>query len=460
MTILISLFAFLLAITILVTIHEFGHFLVARLCGIRVLRFSIGFGKPLLSYLDRQGTEYVVAALPLGGYVKMLDEHEAPVPSEEVHRAFNRQPLWKRVLVVLAGPLANFLFAILVYWILLTVGITHLAPKIGKVLPHSVAETAKFAPGDQIMAVDGKPIFNWQQIRLALLEHAFSTTPLQVSVLTSAREKIDRIIPPRPREQVTNKNLEDLIIEMGLTPYLPPIPPIIAKLAPQQAGVRAGLKPGDKIVKVDNRVISDWIPLIDYIKARPHATVNFTVERKENQSQNTQLLTIPVPLEAKVDKNGKTYGYLGAQAIPHQWSPELLVVEKYPWWQAWQPAVTQSLHLTALTFKLFGKLITGTLSLHTLSGPVGIAVGAGQSVRFGLDAYLSFLALISISLAVINILPIPMLDGGYLVLFVYEALFRRPVPRYLQEWWLKIGLVLIIFFTGLALFNDMSNLLR
>lgn len=447
-----TLGAFLIALMILITVHEFGHFWVARKLGVKVLRFSIGFGKSIIQYVGKDGTEYRLALFPLGGYVKMLDEREGNVNDSEKHLAFNRQSLAKRSAIVVAGPLFNILFAIVAYWGMYVLGVQSLVAVVGDVAPGSIAAQAGLQSQQVITKVGEQATDNWSQVRLALLRSAGDKAPLSIQTrgLHNAlvqQHQLDianwQLNPKQPRP----------LKSLGLSIYYPSIPPVIGRVMPGMPGERAGLKVGDRLLKVNDIAMKDWNHFVKYIRVRPKLDHQILVER------GNQRLTLAVKPELKTAEDGKTIAFVGIQPKPMPWPKELISIQKYSWLGAIGPALTMLYQMVVLTFVMLGKLVLGKLSLQSLSGPVGIAIGAGQSASVGLNYYLNFLGLVSVSLAVLNILPLPVLDGGHLVYFMIEAVRGKPLSEKAEQFGLKIGVSLLLVLMMVALYNDVTRLI-
>lgn len=447
---LYALVSFVVAMIFLVTVHEFGHFWVARSLGVKVLRFSLGFGKPLLRW-HALGTEFVVAAFPLGGYIKMVDEADGPVPLEQLPHAFNRQPVYKRMAIVAAGPIFNLLFAIFAYWLMFMIGITALAPVIGKVTPGSVAAVAGLQQGEEIIAVGDMKTTSWQQVHLALMPYVGSSTKLALSVIT----------PPSTQVQQRNLALGSWHIDeqdpkplqsLGITPYMPPIPPQVEEVTSSGAADKAGMKAGDRVQKMDGVAVDDWMNFVDYVKSHPQKTIQVMILR------DNKPLTLELTPSDQVTESGKHIGFIGVKVKPIALPSGLLRHERYGPLAAIIPAFQETGSMMMLSLIMLWKLIAGYVSLHAISGPVGIAMGAGISASLGIASYLSFLALISISLAVLNFLPIPALDGGYLFYYIVEIFRGKPLSERVETVSLKIGLFLLMSLMVLAFYNDVTRL--
>lgn len=447
MSILITLLAFALAIGVLVTVHEFGHYWVARRCGIKVLTFSIGFGKPLLKW-QRGETQWQLAAIPLGGYVRMLDEREAPVAEAELARAFNRQTVGKRIAVVAAGPIANFLLAILVYWAIFLNGVEVLTPRIGSVAPATMAAEAGFLPGDTLNRIDGEEIESWAAARLSLIERAAAKAKVQVEV-------------SRPNGGVVNRELDfaqidkewidgDLAGRIGLS--IAVYRHELGALQPDGAAAQAGLRAGDRLWKVGEQATPDWVSFAAAIRARPDQATEITVLRDG--------APLTVKLRPKAVQDGELrIGRIGAApAVDIEAMQSLRKPVQYGVFSALGQSLQQTWTTTALSLKMMWRMLTGNVSVKQLSGPVAIADYAGQSAQYGLRAYLEFLCLISISLGVMNLLPVPVLDGGHLMYYFAEILRGRPLSERAMELGQRVGVGLLAALMVVAVFNDLTRL--
>ncbi len=445
--------AFLVALGILISIHEFGHFWVARKVGIKVLRFSIGFGKPLWQRKGKvDDTEFVLAAIPLGGYVKMLDEREGNVASHEAHRAFNRQPLWARSAVVVAGPLANFLLAIAAYWVVMMIGISGVAPLIGAPVPDSAAERAGFVFEDRIVSVNSQATPTWTDARIALLEASLGADDgaLQVEVEQANGQMVIRELSVTQDQML--KSDGDAVANLGFRTWWPEVDPVVGELVAGGAAEQAGLLVGDKIVEVDGKVLRTWRELVEVVQPSAGVALPLQVER---DGDIISLTLTPEPFEV----GEQTVGRIGIMENQSQaLASKSQVTVKHPPVQAFGEAMARTWDMSVLTIRMMGKLVVGQASLDNISGPISIAQYAGQSASIGIDHYINFLALISISLAVLNLLPIPMLDGGHLVYFAAEAVRGKPVSERVQIWGQQLGIVLLGSLMFLAFYNDIWRL--
>jgi regulator of sigma E protease len=452
-SLIVSLAAFTVAIGILVTVHEFGHFWVARRLGVKVLRFSIGFGPPLWRRsVGHDGTELVIAAVPLGGYVKMLDEREGEVPANERDRAFNRQPLATRSAVVVAGPLFNFLFAIIAYWIMYASGVPGMRPVVGEVIPSSIAQKAGFVAGDEIRAIQGTPTPTWESAVLALLDAGLDA-PTAFPVRVREPDGNDRELRVTLDKSARLLGKGNPLENFGIKPWHPVFPAVIDHLEPGSPAERGGLQAGDLVVAADGSAISDWNQWVDYVRSRPGKTIAVQVRRGE------RLINLSLTPEA-VREDGATIGRIGAYVRPqdNEQHARMRVVVRYGLIGSMPVALGKTWEMTALTLRTLGKMITGSASIENLSGPISIARYAGQSAALGLSAYLGFLAVVSVSLAVLNLLPVPVLDGGHLLYYLVELVKGSPVSETTQLVGQRLGLIVLLILMTLAFYNDLAHL--
>ncbi|WP_449434541.1 sigma E protease regulator RseP [Pseudomonas putida] len=450
MTALYMIIGTLVALGVLVTFHEFGHFWVARRCGVKVLRFSVGFGTPLLRWHDRQGTEFVVAAIPLGGYVKMLDEREGDVPPALADQAFNRKSVRQRIAIVAAGPIANFLLAIVFFWLLAMLGTQQIRPVIGAVEPGSLAAQAGLVAGQEIVSVDGKPTNGWSAVNLQLVRRLGESGALQVGVrdegATAQRQhQIDL------REWLKGADEPDPIQSLGLRPWRPAIAPVLAEIDPKGPAAAAGLKSGDTLLALDGVALADWQQVVDSVRARPEARVMLRIERAG------AALDVPVTL-ARRGEGKASGGYLGAGVKGAQWPADMLREVSYGPLEAMGEGLSRTWNMSVLTLESLKKMLFGELSVKNLSGPITIAKVAGASAQSGVGDFLNFLAYLSISLGVLNLLPIPVLDGGHLLFYLVEWARGRPLSDRVQGWGVQIGISLVVGVMLLALINDLGRL--
>ncbi len=456
---LFSAVAFIVALGLLISIHEYGHFWVARRVGVKVLKFSVGFGKAIWSRRGKvDGTEYAIGAIPLGGYVKMLDEREGEVDPEEASSAFNRKSVWQRIAVVLAGPMANFLLAIVIYWIVMMMGISGVAPLIGDVSSGSAAETAGFEYEDRIVSIETTPTPSWSDARIALLKHALSTDKpdqrdIVFEVETAAGELAQRRLAIDTRTFL--KGEADVVGALGFEQWWPRVPAIIGGLQPDGAALEAGLEVGDRVISADGTPVDTWRDWVLLVRASPEKTLALEVERQD------QILPIALTPRNRDNGNGEVIGFVGAwETLSFEEAQKARVKVSYPPLESFVKGIQRTWEMSVLTLRMLKKLVIGQASLENISGPISIAQFAGQSASVGIDHYLNFIALISISLAVLNLLPIPMLDGGHLLFYSYEVVFRRPLPERAQLLGQQIGILLLASLMALAFYNDIWRLLQ
>jgi regulator of sigma E protease len=443
--------ALVVTLGVLVTFHEYGHFWVARKCGVKVLRFSVGFGKPIVSWYDRHGTEFALAAIPLGGYVKMLDEREGPVAPAELHLAFNRKGVWARIAIVAAGPIANFVFAVCAYWAVAVIGVNTVAPIVGEVKVGSVAEQAGLQAGDEIVSVDKAATPSWQTVIMGLAAHLGDSVDIPVQVLR-ADESEPRTLVLSVDNWLRGDAKPELIESLGITPYRPEIEPVLGLVSPDGAAERAGLLVGDLIVAIDGEPISQWQELVAVVRASAEKTLQMTIDRDGSP------LTLSITPVLHPAKDGSTYGLMGAAVKPVKWPDEYIrLLQKGP-----LDAINEGFRRTysdiKLTLGAVKKILLGDISLKTLSGPITIAQIAEESVSSGIESFLHFLAYLSVSLGVLNLLPIPVLDGGHLVYYFAEVLRGKPLSEKMQLAGLKVGVALIIFMMVIAFYNDLARI--
>ena len=443
---MMSLVYFLIALSLLIVIHEYGHFWVARRCGVKVLRFSVGFGKPLWSRLGRDGTEYVLAPIPLGGYVKMLDEREGNVPENELGQAFNRQSLPKRMAIVVAGPAANLAFAVMAYWFLFVVGIPGIKPIVAEVAPQSIVAQAGMVSGDEILQIDGRDTPTWNSAFKALLRHAEQGDQAQLTVASGGTQQTYGVTIP----QLAIDEAGRLFSELGMTPLRPDIAPVLGQIVPDSPAAEAGLQEGDRLLTANGKELNNWNDWVELIQQNADETIPITIRRGDSVQ--------PLSLSPEAGEDGK--GRIGAgvdtdfSRLPAELQSEL----RYDPVTALKEAVVQTWLFTSSTLSSLWGMLTGDVSTDNLGGPISIAQIAGSSAEQGLISFVSFLAMISITLGILNLLPIPMLDGGHLLMFIIEAVRGKPLPDEVQIRGQQIGLFLLLMLMFLAFFNDLSRL--
>lgn len=451
MDLLFTLLATVVALGLLVTIHEYGHFWVARRCGVKVLRFSIGFGSALYRWHDKRGTEFVIAAIPLGGYVKMLDEREGEVPEDELDQAFNRKDVKQRIAIVAAGPIANFLLAIVAFWIVAVVGVTTLAPIVGPVADDSAAARAGLQPGAEITHVDGRATRSWHEVNLQLIRRLGESGELAISARPEGSSS-SRTYTLQLDNWLRGSDQPDPIASLGLGPWQPLVEPVIGQLSAGGAAERAGMQAGDRILTINGDPVSDWVAdVVPAIQASASRELVLGLERDGRQ------LSLAVTPDAR-EVNGEQQGFVGAGVAPFEWPEHMIRSISYNPFVAVPVAMRQTWDMTVLTLDSIRKMFIGLVSAKNLSGPITIAKVAGDSAKSGLETFLSFIAYLSISLGVLNLLPIPVLDGGHLVYYFAEWIRGKPVPEQIQMWGFQIGLTLILGLMAFAIFNDISRL--
>lgn len=451
MSALFIIVAAILLLGPLIAIHEFGHYFVARKLGVKVLVYSIGFGPTVLKWTSKKsGIQYQLSALPLGGYVKMLDEREGNVAEEDLPFAFNRQHPWKRIAIVAAGPLINLVFAIVLFWILFLPSQEQLNTRVGKVLPQTPAAEVNMQPGDRITAVDGTQVSTWEKLNFALVDRAGETGTIHIQASRDGQPQNFQL----PIQDFLKDQSQSPLEVLGFTPYRPNIPAVVSKLSEDGAAIRQGMKEGDQILAIDGVVMKDWYDVVQVVQASPEKLLKIDVLR---QDQRVQLEIMP---QAKRDNMGNTTGMLGVQSDPGK----ITIPEEYKQTIQYSPtealmmAVDKTGQISSMILNSIVKMVRGLIGLDNLSGPITIAKVAGQSAEMGWQTFISFMALMSVSLGILNLLPIPMLDGGHLVYYFIELIRGKPVSEQIQLVGLKIGMVLLGSMMLLALFNDFMRL--
>lgn len=434
----------------LIAIHEFGHYWVARKLGVKVLVYSIGFGPTLLKWTSKKsGIQYQLSALPLGGYVKMLDEREGEVSEAERDQAFNRQAPWKRIAIVAAGPLVNLLFAVLLFWILFLPEQTQLNTRVGKVLPNTPAAT-QMQVGDKITAIDGQSTDTWEKLNYALVNRVGETGQINVQFLRGDEQKNVAL----PIQDFIKNQSQSPMEVLGFLPYHPPVAAVIGELNSDGAAIRQGMQVGDKIVVIDGVKMNDSYDVIRLVQQSPEKMLNIDVLRKG------QLVHLQVMPQGQRDDMGQVKGMLGIKMKQEKLTipAEYKQIIQYNPAEALGIAVEKTGQLSTMILNSMVKMVRGMIGLENLSGPITIAKVAGQSAEMGWQTFISFMALMSVSLGILNLLPIPMLDGGHLVYYIIEAIRGKPVSENIQIIGLKIGMVLLGSMMLLAIFNDFMRL--
>ena len=443
--------AFALVLGVLIVFHELGHYLAARWCGVKVLRFSVGFGNVIWQRrLGRDQTEWAVSLFPLGGYVKMLDEREGDVPPEDAHRAFNRQSVGKRSLIVAAGPLANFLLAIVLYWAIFIYGSQELLPIVGQPPVGSPAAMASLQSGEQVRRIDGQPVATWNDLRWQVLQKAAGQESTELEVINVQGDiAVRRLYLAAAGEEGWEG---DALERLGLRFYRPDLPAVIGKLVAGGPGELAGLQAGDLVLAIDGKKIDNWHELVVTIREAGGRSLHFDVER---DGRNFAVDIVP----DEISERGQRIGRIGvAVAETAETRRELRTFVSYGFFEAGGKALEETWDKSVFSLVMLGKMLTGEVSWKNLSGPVTIADYAGQSAKLGIDYYVKFMALVSISLGVLNLLPIPVLDGGHLMYHMIEVVRRKPLSERAMAIGQQLGLAILFTLMAFAFFNDLNRL--
>ena len=441
--------AFIVALGLLVAVHEFGHFWVARRCGVKVERFSIGFGKAIWRRLGKDGTEYVLALIPLGGYVKMLDGRVDELKPGEEAQAFNHKSVWARMAIVAAGPMANFVFALFAFWLMFMIGVPSVKPVVGEVRPASIVAEAGILPGMEIVGVGGEETGDWESVTYALISHLGDDSVQLKLKAANTSYAVDKTLQLAGWKFDPDK--ESPIGSLGIVPLGGKVLPVVEAVVPSSASEKAGLQIGDRIKGVDGEAITEWAQFVERVQQSPAQQLQVTVERGGSE------MTLTLTPDGKKVK-GQLVGFVGLSPQLVPLPDEYRTLLQYGPLQALWHGVQKTWSLITLTFDMIGKLIGGIVSLDNLSGPISIAKGAGSSADYGLVYFLGFLALISVNLGIINLFPLPVLDGGHLVYFLIEAITGKPVSEKIQEVGFRIGAAILMLLMGIALFNDFARL--
>ncbi|MDP0563346.1 MAG: sigma E protease regulator RseP [Candidatus Endonucleobacter sp. (ex Gigantidas childressi)] len=447
--------AFIFTLSILVGVHEYGHFWVARRCGVKVLRFSVGFGKALWTRTDRHGTEFSLAVIPLGGYVKMLDEREGPVSDNEKHLSFNNKPVLSRIAIVAAGPAANFLLAIAALWLMYLLGVKTVIPVVGEVLADSPAAGAEIREGDEVISVNGTDVHGWQGVNMALLSFIGETGVITVTVRSGVMgEESEGFVFERKlmiKDWLVDSDQLDPLTSLGIIPYTPMILAVIGKVVAEGAAADAGIVVGDTIVSADGIEVKDWLHWVNLVRDSPNKSMMVDVLRSE------RLISLELIPRVK-EVEGKKVGYIGAGVQEVSWPDSMMRTLKFDPVTAFLKGVEGTWTFTSMTFGALWKMVVGLLSVKNLSGPITIAKVASASLQSGFESFLYFLGMLSVSLGVLNLLPIPVLDGGHLMFYLVELVRGKALSERIQELGLKIGMTLVMCVMMLAIYNDLGRL--
>ncbi len=446
-----TILATILTLGLLVTIHEWGHFWVARRCGVKVLRFSVGFGKPIWLRKAGDGTEYAVAMIPLGGFVRMLDEREGEVDPAEKHLAFNNKPVLQRIAIVAAGPIVNLLFAVFAYWLMFIVGVSTVTPIVGGLKEGSIVQQVNLPIGSEIVAVDGNLVQSWEDVNLRLAARVGDTGQITLDVKKTVTSEPVALAIPIDNWQV-NLETQTPLNASGIEPFRPEIKAVIGQIVPEGAAALSGLRLGDEIVEADGQILNGWIDLVKVIQQSANTPVALTVVRE------TQQIKVEVTPVARQLSDGAIQGYIGAGVKQPEWPESMLRTIQYGPVDAVSYAFSKTAHMVSLTLDSIWKMIEGVISVKNLSGPITIAKVAGASAASGFEPFVSFLAYLSVSLGVLNLLPIPVLDGGHLLYYMIELVRGKPVSDNIQAIGFRLGMVVLLSLMTLAIINDFMRL--
>ena len=452
MSLLFTLFSFVVAISILVAIHEYGHYIVAKKLGVKILRFSIGFGRPLWTKtFGKDKTEFVIAALPFGGYVKMLDARETEVPDNEQHREFTRQSVWTRMAIVVAGPLFNFIFAIFAYWLMFIVGVSGVKPIIGQVDADGIAKQSGLVSGYEIVSINNNKTPIWDVAVKNIIPSIVDRSKAVLELKDTDGSTITRTLD---FSTTTGEiKVEKLFKQLGFKPWRPAVKPVIGVVLDDSPAKAAGFKVDDSVISVNNIQTPDWLDFVEIVSAKPEEILQVVVVREGIEKT---LQVIP----EKINRNGQTVGRIGLGHKAGATYPEdMRVTHGYSFFESVPRAFSRTWDFSVLTLKMMAKIIVGEISIKNLSGPVSIAQYAGYSASAGVARFLDFLAIVSISLGILNLLPIPILDGGHLTYYIIEVVRKKPVSEETQEFASRIGMVLLFSLMAVALYNDILRVL-
>ncbi len=443
--------SFIVALGILVTVHEYGHFWVARRNGVKVIRFSVGFGKAIWRKTGSDGTEYVLAMIPLGGYVKMLDDRVDDVSEHDKNKTFNAKSVYQRIAIIAAGPFANFIFAVFAFYFMFLIGIPSIKPVIGSITPNSISAKAQMPSNVEIVEVSGKTTLNWQDVNLALIGKIGSKS-IEIKTKAADSQYISSFELNTSDWKFSPEKMSAMA-SLGITPFLPKVYNELASIAPESPAEIAGLKEKDELIALNGKVLEQgWNDFSEQIKRYPNQEVTLLVKRSGIEKNIT---VVP----EKMERNGEVVGYLGVSPKFDSWPESYQIQLKYGVIDALEQSLIRTWNFITLSFDMIGKLITGDVSVKNLSGPIAIAQGAGNSAGHGVVYFLGFLALISINLGIINLLPLPVLDGGHLLYYLIELLTGKPVPDEIQETGFKFGAIALLALMSIALFNDFNRVL-
>jgi len=443
---LVNLISFIVALGILVFVHEFGHFWVARKNGVKVLRFAVGFGKPIYSWHGKDGTEYVIGTIPLGGYVRMLDGRVDEVSEADSASSFDKKRVTQRIAIVFAGPLANFIFAIFALFVMYLVGVPAIKPIVGSTLQGSIAETGGLQQYDEIIQVADDKVADWEAANYAFLQHVGGE---RLSVKVQRAERTVDLQLNTAHWQINDGNL---LLGLGITPFRPRPLLTLAHVVPNSPADSGGLVIGDELLMIDGERLTSWKQAADIFANSPDSNLTLTIRRSD------EVLNLKVQPENRPDADGFSRGYLGVAPNVEKWPKGYVFNHQYGIFPALQKSMEKTWDLISLSFQMFGKLLTGKIGLDNLSGPISIAQGAGISAQSGFVYFISFLALISVNLGVVNLLPLPVLDGGHLMYFFIELIRGKPVSDRVQEIGFRIGAFALMMIMGIALMNDFGRL--